>query len=170
MDTRILRRLQQVRVQWAQWDAQLRGIGAHAARQTRRWLAVGYLVCVAADPAAALLLPETAAKGVWFVGFMVAMVLFAVMSNATGNVADAPDHAVDEVLARIRDRYRSRAYGLLVICVVTALAVLILALTFAPRTLPTIVQSVFWPLFLVCVGLPALLTCWSLPRVDEPAE
>jgi hypothetical protein len=174
MNTKAPRRLQQLRTQWVRWDAQLRGIGVHAPRGTRRWLATGYLVCVAADPAAALLVPDTAAKMVWFVDLIVALVLLGVMRSAIRDVADAPDDALDEMLTRIRNSYRSRAYRLLAICV--AMGCVVLTIPTAPAfgitlTLTNgIVQAVIWPLFLLCVGLPTLLASWSLPDLDHPAE
>lgn len=169
MNTTKLRRLQQVRARWAQWDAQLRilgGLGTHARRPTRRWLATGYLVCVAAEPAAALLLSDTAAKAVLWVGLMVAMLLLALMGNATRSVADAPDHELDEMLTRIRDGYRSRAYGLLKTCVVVGTCVLTFAMTSGSPIGPGIVEAVIWPLVLLSFGLPTLLAGWSLPEFD----
>lgn len=174
MNTKATWRLQQLRSQWVRWDAQLRGIRVHASRGTRRWLATGYLVCVAADPAVALLVPGTAAKMVWFADLFVALALLGVMRSAIHDIADAPDDALDEMLTRIRNSYRSRAYRLLAACVTMGCAVLTIptapAFGIALGLTNGIVQAVIWPLFLLSVGLPTLLACWSLPDVDQPAE
>jgi fatty acid desaturase len=168
MNSTKLRRLRQLRAQRDRWDAQLRGIGTRARRPTRRRLATAYLGCVAVVPAAVLLLDTTRWTRLWFWPFVIAMVLLMMMGNATRNAADAPDHHLDEMLTRVRDSYRSRAYVLLRICVLVAFCVLTVLMSFVPAIGLPIVEAVFWPLSLLSFGLPTLLACWPLPDIEQP--
>ncbi len=175
MNTTQSPRLQELLARWNRWDAQLRGIGAHARRATRRWLVTLYLVCVAADCAAALLFRSMWGLVLW-VSLGVAGVLLGVIRNATRNAADTPDHALDEMLTRIRNSYRARAYRILAPLCMAACIVLsipgdplfssLLGITLSDD----IVEAVAWPLFLIAMGLPTLIAGWTVPDVDDPAE
>lgn len=167
------RRVRRLRTAWGRWDAQLaaglRGVGGHASQRARRWLAVGFLMIVAATPVTVALSPESMIM-VCDICMLGGLSLVAVIANATDHVGDIRHPALDEIQIRVRDSYQSRAYRMLTLGCAVAFLVLFCVGVFAPPVGLGIVLAIIFPLSLLAAGLPAVIAGWSLPDLDQPAR
>ncbi|GAA5151943.1 hypothetical protein GCM10023321_19860 [Pseudonocardia eucalypti] len=172
MPTERDRLVQRFRAAWDRRDAELaaglRGFGGRASHRTRRWLVVGFLVCVAMVPLARLLPGIAGMMGV--IGMFAGLLLVLIVANASDIVGDHLDSGLDEIQIRVQDSYDSRAYRMLTSGCAVAFLILFSVAEFAPPLDSDIVQAVCYPLFMLAMGLPTMIAGWSLPDLDQPAE
>lgn len=154
---------------WDRRDAELRRIGGRASHRTRRWLVVGFLVCVATVPLARLL-PGIAASMVSVICFFAGLLLAVLVASAIDNFGDQVDSALDEIQIRVWDSYQSRAYRILLSGIAMAFLILFGVAEFAPPVDLDTIETVFCPLCMLAAGLPTAIAGWSLPDIDQPGR
>lgn len=139
--------------------------GPFAARRIRVRLAYGYLASVALLSASALA-PWGLATALVQLGAVIAMAtLWFLLRWATRLVADAPEHALDELMVRLRNRAFMTAYQLL--AAVTVLVATVLFIAGHAGIGEPLAMALAWVALGAALGLPLVVTAVVFPD-DEP--
>jgi hypothetical protein len=138
------------------------GLARRMPSRTRRTgYAYGYAGGAALAAAGALGLRGPVSGVVQLVGFVVMAVLWFVLRRATRLVVDAPEEALAERFARLRDRAYVLAYQLLAVVALGVAVVLFLA-SRGGLSEP-VATALAWAAFGSALGLPLVVAAVSLP-------
>ncbi len=135
--------------------------GPLAPRRRRLALAYGYVAAVALAAGAALGLRGPASAATQLVALVAMIALWFLLRRATRFVADAPDEALDELLARLRARAFALAYQVLAVVALGAAACLLLLS--GDGIGEPLATALAWALFGSALGLPVVVSAVAVP-------